>query len=111
MDINKIKIKYKVNKEKKIRLFGKIFVEENKNKCKIKINKIKNELKEYYEIEDTSNIEEINIYLIGIKNIKNMNSMFEECESLLSLTNISKLNTSNITDMNRMFKGCKLLLS
>ena len=43
MDINKSKIKYEINKEKKIRLFGENFVKENNNKCKIEIN---NEIKE-----------------------------------------------------------------
>ena len=32
MDINKIKIKYKINNKKKTKLFGWIFVRENKQK-------------------------------------------------------------------------------
>ena len=37
--------------------------------------------------------------------------MFDECYSLSSLSDISKLNTSNVTDMSYMFIGCHSLLS
>ena len=32
--------------------------------------------------------------------------MFNECESLISLPDISQWNTSNVTDMSYMFDGC-----
>ena len=39
--------------------------------------------------------------------VTNMSFMFYECESLSSLSDISKWNTSNVTDMSYMFSGCK----
>ena len=35
-----------------------------------------------------------------------MSKMFYECESLSSLPDMSKWNTSNVTDMSEMFYGC-----
>ena len=40
-----------------------------------------------------------------------MSRMFYECESLLSLPDISKWNNSNVTHMRDMFYNCKSLLS
>ena len=56
-----------------IRIFGKYFVEQNKNKCKIIYNNKKYILKEYFdEIDNNYNpkIKEIKIKLNGIKNQK-----------------------------------------
>ena len=44
-------------------------------------------------------------------NITDLSYMFNECESLISLPDISKWNTSNVTNMNNMFYGCKSLIS
>ena len=38
-------------------------------------------------------------------NVTNMSRMFQQCSSLLSLPDISKWNTNNITDMSSMFYG------
>jgi len=46
-------IKYKVQ-EKNIRLFGNLFVENNKENCKIKIDEKEKELTEFYNNEDLS---------------------------------------------------------
>ena len=42
-------------------------------------------------------------------NVKYMNSMFSGCNSLISLPDISKWNISNVNEMNSMFYGCKAL--
>ena len=107
--MNKIKIKYKTFSRKTIRLFGNIFVKNNKYTCKIEINGIERELEEYYI--GNNNIFELEIYLIGIENIKNMSCMFKGCESLSVLLDISKWNTSKVIDMSSMFEGCKSLSS
>ena len=91
-------------------IFGHIFVNNNKNNCKI-IYKGKE-----YEITDTLNIineknKIIEIKLKGIKNVINMGYMFRCCESLLSLPDISKWNTSNVTNMENLFDRCSSLLS
>ena len=43
--------------------------------------------------------------------VKNMNSMFYLCESLISLPDISKWNTNNVNDMSLIFYGCSSLKS
>ena len=67
-------------------------------------------LKEYINIKDNKK-EKIEIKLKGINNITNMSCLFHKCNSLSSLTDISKWNTSNVTNMICMFNGCKLLSS
>ena len=91
-------IKYQIKDEKKIKLFGKEFVGNNKNICKIIINNKEIPLSEYYIIENESK-SELELKLTGINNITNINSMFSCCNSLLSIPNIQKWNTSKITDM------------
>ena len=75
-------------KEDVIRIFGKYFVKQNKNKCKIIYNNKKYELKEYFdEIDKNYNIEikEIKLKLIGINNITDMQEMFDGCCHLTSV--------------------------
>ena len=47
------------------------------------------------------------------KNMRNkyICSLFEECESLKSLPDISKWNTNKVTNMNNLFYNCKSLES
>ena len=45
---DKIIIKYKIDNNEKIRIFGKTFVENNKNFCKIKANGIESDLNFLY---------------------------------------------------------------
>ena len=44
-------------------------------------------------------------------NITNMNLMFFGCKSLISLPDLSKLNTLNLINMNSIFNGCASLKS
>ena len=101
-------IKYKIKDEKKIKLFGKGFIENNKNICKIIINNKEIPLSEYYIIENESQFE-LELKLIGINNITNISSMFSGCNSLLSIQNIQKWNTSKITDTSELFTFCNEL--
>ena len=48
--------------------------------------------------------------LINI-NVNDMSFMFYECNSLISLPDISKWNTSNVNNMSYMFSGCNSLIS
>ena len=135
-NVNEIKIIYNNNDNKnEINIFGEEFVKNNKNLCKILYNNKEYELQNKFKCE---NINELEIRLIGIINIKNMNNifynctnlksikylnlintnnvtnmsyMFHNCESLDSLPDISKWNTNNVTDMSYMFYGCESLTS
>ena len=130
----KIKIKYLKETMKKIRLFGKRFVKNNKKYLKIEIEGEIKELNEFYKNRRIRN-KYIDINLIGIEkvtdvsymfarcpslvdiinldtsNFKDMSYMFKECFLLSSLPDISKWNTSNVNDMSEIFYGCSSLLS
>ena len=99
-------IKKRQRKKGKIRIFGKNFVKNNKNKCKIIIDG-----KEYELIEEINikNEETIEIKLIDISKIIDMSYMFDGCSSLSNLPDISKWNTNKVTNMNSMFSGCSSL--
>ena len=50
-------------------------------------------------------------YLFPLINTINISYLFNECNSLISLPDISKWNISNAKDMSYMFNGCKSLES
>ena len=111
---NEINIIYDINEYDKergrIKIFGKDFIKNNKNKCKIIINEKENKLIEEYKIKD-NNKNKLEIKLIGINNINDMSGMFRGCLSLSNLPDISKWNTKNVNNMSGMFNGCKSLSS
>ena len=110
---NEMTIKYKIGEEKEIAIFGNEFVNNNNKICKIRINGKEEELSSNFDTENINlndnNILEIN--LIGINNITNMSGMFSYCDSLISLSDISKLNTSKVNQMKNLFCNCESLLS
>ena len=75
--INKLKIKYKIDKEDVIEIFGPEFVKNNKEKCKIRIEEKEYELMEEFNIKNCKEIkkDKLEITLLGIKNITNMSCM------------------------------------
>ena len=125
------------NKNSTVKLFGKKFVENNKNHCKILIENKKYELSEEFPLNNLKKVtENLEIKLVGIQNITDISYMFDNCSSLKSiknidswdtstiklmvgvfskctslksLPNISNLNTKNVTDMKRLFFGCSSL--
>ena len=114
---NSINIIYEIKKkENSIKIFGDNFVKTNRNKLKILLSNEKE-----IDICENINLKEngisislsncIEITLIGIMNITDMSFMFYECESLLSLPDISKWDTININDMSFLFCGCSNLKS
>ena len=86
---NIIKIKYKIenfNLEEKgiIQLFGKIFVERNKDKFQIIINGKNKELTEYLNLEDVEIKDKLmEIKLKQIKNTNDISYMFSGCKDLI----------------------------
>ena len=79
----------------------------NKNNCKIIYEDKKYKLKEYFQINSKKELFEIK--LKGIDNINNLSCIFNKCKSLLSISDISKWDTSNIVNMSYLFAGCELL--
>jgi len=116
---NEINIIYKtnntkdINDKKEIRIFGENFVKNNRNKTKIVIENKEYDLMEYFNISDyiKNKISQLQIKLEDINNIRNMSYMFSNCTSLISLPDISEMNTNNITDMSYMFRNCSSLSS
>jgi len=99
---------YKVNNEKKIKILGKKFVENNKNNFKIIYLNKNYELQEYLEIEQI--VGEIEIKIVAINKVTDVSYMFDECTSLIYLPDISNLNTNYVTNMSYMFNNCSSLI-
>ena len=110
MNIDEITLIYKVKDLKGVQLFGKDFVERNKNNCSLIIDGKEQELKTTYifGLFFASYKDIFEVKLKGITNITDISYMFFGCVSLLSLPDISKWNTSNITNMSYLFYWCSL---
>ena len=105
----KLFLRYKINKkDDKIRLFGEEFVDNNKNICKIIYKEKIYELTDHFD-KTVYDIKEdiLEIKLKGINQITNLSCMFDFCQNLISLPNISKLDTSKVTDMSCIFSVCQ----
>ena len=104
---DEMRIKYKIDNPKEIRLFGDKFVENNKNKCKIIIDKNEEKLIAWWEIDKTYKNEEfLEITLNGLTKVTNMSHIFNGCSTLISFDDISNLDMKNVTDISFMFYGC-----
>ena len=111
MNHDEINIVYNLKKEK-VKLFGEIFIERNKSNLKLFIDgKEHDVIYEYINKSFDKKKDILNIKLKGITNVTNMSGMFYYCESLLSLPDIDKWNTSIIKDMNFIFRNCISLSS
>ena len=85
MNIDEINLTYKVEDDE-VKLFSKIFVENNMNNCKLLINGKEQELKDTYTFGLFKTKKDIlEIKLKGITKITNMCGMFFNCSSLSSL--------------------------
>ena len=105
--MNKIKIGYKIGrKNKRVTLFGKTFVENNIENCRITIKGKEQKIEESIFFNENG---EITIQLNEIKKIKNISYMFYGCTSLISLPDISNWNMDDVTDITGMFASCTSL--
>ena len=108
---NSISISYSINKgNDEINIFGKEFVKNNINNCTMIIDNKKYKISEKFNVQNY-NKDKIIVKLKGINKITNMSQMFYYCESLSSLPDISKWNTSNVNNMSYMFCNCSSLSS
>ena len=105
-----ITIKYNIDYEKKtLKLFDKEFVERNKDIKIIIKGKVLNILEEIDIDKFTKNEKNIQIYLKDLNKIKSICKIFKGCDTLISLPNIFRWDTSSISDMSWAFSGCKML--
>ena len=56
-----------------------------------------------------SSLKELNLNNFNTNNVTDMSFMFNFCESITSLPDISKWNTNKVVNMSSMFKGCESL--
>jgi len=107
---NFISAEYKINKEnEKILIFGLAFVEKNKDNCKIIYEDEEINLIERIDVKDNCGKNKLEIILVGIKNINDASFMFAQCNSLLSVPDLSKWDTQNVINMCNMFQECSSL--
>ena len=119
-EYNQINIKYEFERENivnnAIELFGNIFVNNNKEKCFLLINKKMIDLNRFINFEEIfddipKNFPvQLDVKLIERKNkiMDNFSFMFYEI-SLLKEVNFEKYNTINIKNMSYMFYNCSLI--
>ena len=101
---------YAYNKNQ-IKIFGKKFVENNKNNCYLLVNGKQNELCQNLILNEGEKNDFFKIKLIEKKTITNMSDMFYNCTSLNTLPDISEWDTKNVNNMSYMFSGCRGLIS
>ena len=85
-----------------LKIFGKNFVNKNKDKIKINIDGIDRKLSEYLKL-DKNDCKEISIKIIGINVIIDFGYMFYGCSKLIDVSDLSKIDTSNVTNLSYMF--------
>ena len=102
-------IEYINNISNKTKLFSKIFVKNNKNKCRIEIEKKIIELIEDYEFKTKEKKVIVKLFInknaLGI----DMYKMFANCKNLVYVNGISKINKINNVD--KIFYNCISLSS
>ena len=109
---DEINIIYETSNEENIQIFGKNFVNKYKDKCKIIFEGEEKDLIDNVPIKSKKNKQKtIDIKLKNIKAITDMSYMFSECKALISVDDISNIDTKNIIDMTHMFYNCKSLKS
>ena len=117
---DEIIIRYKNNYFRSLKLFDWEFVKNNKNHCKILLDNKELDLVDtlptqynhdynyMYNRELTNKYVEIK--LKGMENVTDMSYMFYKCKDLLSVSNISDLDTSKVKNMSCLFYDCESLL-
>ena len=116
---DEIIIRYKNNYFDTLKIFDPEFVKNNKNHCKIKFDNTEQDLVDTLPLNNNYNYmynevivnKYIEIKLKGMENITDMSYMFYKCSNLVSVSNISNLDTSKVKKMNCLFYDCESLSS
>ena len=102
---NEINLIYYAKKDGINNIFGKKFVENNKNNIELIINGERNKLVKEYKLKRSEN----NIQIIIKKKITNLEDMFEFCSSLKNIDELKYLDTREIKNFSGMFSACSSL--
>jgi hypothetical protein len=109
-DNDAITLVYKVNEnDKEIQILNSMFVQNNKNICKIIYNNEEMELTDRFNVESVK--EKLKIKLKGFHNIIYVNQMFYGCKALIEIPDFYKWNLSDFYEKSQMFYGCNSLLN
>ena len=103
---DEITLIYEVLNEYKCRIFGKQFVENNKNKIDLIINQTRTELTSVYKLNKGENT----ITMILKDDVRSLEYMFYEC-NVNNIDNLKNFNTKYIYDFSYMFFSCSNWLS
>ena len=117
---NIVLLTYLIPKEEKfVRIFGSKFVENNKNNAVIMIYDFVDDKTYVHDLHDFINVTALPDYknklktftlgLIQTEYFIDCSYMFQDCYYLLTVKDISNLNTEKTTNMSYMFAGCDLL--
>ena len=110
-DFKKFSLKYKIKKDvEKVKIFGEKFVANNKDNFKIIYQDKIFDLMENFDLKNKNNDDDtLDIYLKQINHTNNISFMFNKCSTLISLPELSGLNTRNVIKMNSIFSQCSSL--
>ena len=106
---NRMTIIYDTKHLKEVKLFDSEFIEKNKNKCYLIINKKERQLCQFIYEEDYKNERFLEVLLIEKEKIIDMGNMFNGCTSLFSLPDINKWDTTGVTNFDSLFFNCSSL--
>lgn len=113
-----LRISYSVNKEyigkeKDYKIFGKEFVENNKDKLILTVNGKKSLFSETVKIDNGDLMLEVNLILKSKSVLKDLSYMFCECKSksieISGIENRKLLDLREVTNISKMFKNCSYL--
>ena len=102
---NKINLIYFTTYKGIFNIFGKKFVQNNKEKIELIINDKENPLVDKYELKDGKNI----ITMIIKNHLTNLSSMFYGCKCLNDISELKNLNVKYINDFSCIFFDCPSL--
>ena len=88
----------------------KIIIKENED-LEIHLKQTKNIKDISYMFANCTSLKSVQDLNWNNENIINMTGIFNDCQSLVSLPDLSKWNTNNVTTMNNIFSGCESLKS
>ena len=100
-----IKLLYRTEKAEKYNIFGKKFVENNKNNIKLNIDGCITDLKSDCELNKGYNT----IIMTIMNPIKKFESMFYDCKCLENIDELNKLDTNYCSNFSHKFHGCSSL--
>ena len=105
-----ITLRYTKSNTNFIKIFGDIFVRNNKTNCKIVVENNKYNLCGKFDITKMKKIgNEYEIKLEIINDLTDLSYMFHLCSSLAPSSEIDKINISNAKDISYLFSECQYL--